>query len=131
MILPDTNILIAYFSKVTTVESLLDIHIRQRTILFSVICVSEFLVKARPQEINILKKLITSLKLIPIDQPIMEQAVVYRKRVVKKSKRVYLLDCFIAATAKVHRAILVTANPSDFPFKDIQVKQPQDIPLLT
>jgi len=41
-----------------------------------------------------------------------------------KTKRVHLLDCFLAAQAKINKLTLVTHNKSDFPMKDIKVISP-------
>lgn len=47
----------------------------------------------------------------------------YRKQSFK-TKRVHLLDCFLAAQAKINKLTLVTNNRSDFPMTDIKVVTP-------
>lgn len=124
MILPDTNILIAYFTHTEPVFSFMDREINKKSVVFSVIAIAEFLIKATAEESNIVTQMAEQTGIIPVDQAVMLQAVRYRKMAMKKHKRVHLLDCFIAASAKLHQAILLTYDRRDYPFKDLQIKQP-------
>lgn len=126
MILPDTNVLIAYFANRESSVSLLNNAILNRKLMLSVIVVAEFLVKADEIDAATFRQLIERIGIKEITREIMEQAVTYRKQTLRKSKRAHLLDCFIAATAKVHKAILLTLDRRDYPFRDLSVRQPEE-----
>lgn len=128
MVIPDTNVLIAYFSsKENLIVSMLDKMLEKQKVLFSVVAVAEFLVKAQDEEQKIMERMIAENSLIPIDAIIMKQAVRYRKQTLRKSRRILMLDCFIAATARIHKATLLTFDRRDYPFSDIKVRQPEEI----
>ena len=101
--------------------------LEKRQILLSVVSVGEFLVAASEAETAIVDEMIVILGIISIDRAIMDQAVVFRQHVLRKSKRVLLLDCFIAATAKLRNATLLTFDRRDYPFSGIKVKEPQEL----
>lgn len=127
MIVPDANILIAYFSTKSKTRPVFDELVISKKIIFSIVAVAEFLVGATEEEAKILAEMMKKNKLIPLDKNIMEQAVSYRKKTLQKTKRAHLLDCFIAATAKFYNATLVTLDSSDYPFSDLTVKQPEEL----
>lgn len=127
MIVPDTNILIAYSTIQEPAHGIVKQHIVKKTILFSIVAVAEFLVKATSQESELLRRMTDEIGLIDVNKSIMEQAVLYRKEALRKTKRSHILDCFIAATAKIHKATLLTCDKRDYPFPDITVKQPEEV----
>lgn len=127
MILPDTNVLIAYFAKSDLALSIVDNAIIHRKIIFSVITVAEFLIKADKQETSVFKEITNNIGITYIDYTILKEAIVFRRSTLRKTKRSHLLDCLIAATAKVHGAILVTYNRRDYLFPDLSAKQPEEI----
>jgi len=127
MILPDTNILVAYFKGSDLVTTLVDRAIEEKQILLSIIPIAEFLVKASSEEEAIIEQIIAMIGFIPLDQVIMNQTVVFRRQALRKTKRSHLLDCFIAATAKIHNATLVTFDRGDYPFRGLKVCQPEDL----
>lgn len=124
LILPDTNIFIAYFLRQEPAASLIKEAILEREIRFSVVSVAEFMVKASSRESSVMNKLLDEFGMIAIDREIVNQAVLYRKYIEKKIKKVYLLDCFLAASAKITGATLITYDVDDYPFTDISVKTP-------
>lgn len=127
MILPDTNVLIAYFAKREPLVFLLDKAILNKKIVLSIIVVAEFLVKANEIDAVVFRQLIGQIGIKEITREIMEQAIIFRKQSLQKSKRIHLLDCFIAATAKVHKATLLTFDRHDYPFRNLSVKQPEEL----
>ena len=56
-----------------------------------------------------------------MDETVAEIAAQYRQQFRRKEKQVYLIDCLIAATAKLYNLTLVTKNTKDYPMKDIKV----------
>ncbi|MBI4991550.1 PIN domain-containing protein [Candidatus Gottesmanbacteria bacterium] len=129
MILPDTNVLIAYFANHESSVMLLNEALLHKKLVFSVIAVAEFLAKANKEATTTMNHFVDEIGIKEITREIMEQAVTYRKQTLQKSKRAHLLDCFIAATAKVHKATLLTFDHRDYPFPDLSVKQPEEISL--
>jgi len=128
MVVPDTNVLIAYFSsKKNPIVYLLDKMLEKQNVLFSVVAVAEFLVKAKPVESDFFLQIVDEIGIVPIDKEVMKQAILYRKSTLQKTKKSHLLDCFIAATAKIHKATLLTLDRHDYPFSDITVKQPEEL----
>lgn len=124
MILPDTNVLIAYFRNYQPVTALLDHAIEEKQLLLSVIAVCELLVKATVEEESAVTQLIDKLGIIPVDRIIMDQAVILRRQALRKTKRSHLLDCIIAATANVHNAVLLTLDKRDYPFPNLVIREP-------
>lgn len=88
------------------------------------IVVAEFLSKASQLEKEKLKLITSRFGVISIDEVIGEVAGNYRQQFSNKKNKVYLLDCLMAATAKVCNLTLVTRNVADFPMKDIGVVDP-------
>jgi predicted nucleic acid-binding protein len=98
--------------------------VEQNLLSLSVIPVSEFLVGAKDEERIVIEPLIDLFGVLPIDLATARVAVDYRRKYALKTKPPYLLDCFLAATAKVHNLTLVTHNTADFPMKDIKIIDP-------
>lgn len=127
MMLPDTNVLIAYFSRNEPSATLVKNSILSRQLKLTVITVAEFLIKASAREAKVIRELVDQFGILEITREVMEQAVKYRKQVLRKQKRVLLLDCFIAATAKIQRATLVTLDKHDYPLAGLSIKQPEEM----
>ena len=125
MYLLDTNILIYAFQEKQPFSSLFIKWARKNELCLSVIAVSEFMIGADDADITKLKSLVENINLYDVDYEIAKQAAVYRKAFLLKQKKVFLLDCMLAATAKVNNLTLVTVNKSDYPMKDIKVISPK------
>jgi len=124
MFIPDTNILIYAFAGKEPFASLLVGWAKKKTLALSVIAISEFMVGATDEEIDRLKALAETVKVYKVDYEISILAAKYRRDFFRKKKKVFLLDCMLAATAKIHNLTLVTVNKSDFPMKDIKILEP-------
>lgn len=124
MYLPDSNVVIRAFQGYEPEASLLKRHIMKGSIKISVIVVAEFLVKATDEQTERFNNLLKEFGSLLIEEEAAIIAAEYRKQFLGKSKRVFLLDCFLAAQAKLKNFILVTNNRSDFPMKDIQIVRP-------
>lgn len=122
--LPDSNIFIKASKGFTTELSLINKQIEKNELMISVVAIGEFYAKATDFEKDMFDRLIARFGVLEIDEEVARLAGNYRKEFLGKSKRVYLLDCFLAAQAKVHKLILVTNNKSDFPMKDIKIITP-------
>lgn len=124
MFLPDSNIFIRAFQKKEKEATFLNKAIAQNKLAISVIVIAEFFPRALPEELEGFHKLLDTFQIIEIDRKISEVAGQYRKDFIRKTKRIFVVDCFLAAQAKVHNLILVTNNRPDFPMKDIKIIVP-------
>lgn len=128
MYLPDSNIFIRGVNRGARVETkFLQRNVLDKKIAISVIVVAEFLVKAEEEEIEVFNKLLKQFSSISIDEEIARVAGEYRKQFLRKINQRFLLDCFLAAQAKLNNFTLVTNNLSDFPMKDISIISPSSI----
>lgn len=121
--LPDTNIFIQAFNSLGNEAEFLNKSIQKKKLFLSSIVIAEFMSKANDQELASLEKLLKVFPVLIIDEKIARVAAGYRKQSLK-IKRVHMLDCFLAAQAKVHRLTLVTNDKADFPMKDIRIITP-------
>jgi len=124
MFLPDTNILIYAVAGREPFATLLTRWVSKNQLVFSVISISEFMVGADLEEKEKLINLVESSNIYDIDYQTAVIAANCRQEFMKKKKKVYLLDCMLAATAKTKNCTLVTVNTDDFPMKDIKLLNP-------
>lgn len=122
MYLFDTNVLILGIKAKEPDKSFLKRAISKKQIYLSVISIGEFLSQASEEEERKLNELI-GFPVLSVDLETAQVAAEYRKKFLK-TKRVQLLDYFIAAQAKLNNLTLVTNNKSDFPMKDIKIISP-------
>jgi len=122
----DTNIIIETFWGKEPVASLVESWIKEGVIAMSVVTVAEILSKANKREKEKLSLLTNKFGAFSIDITLAEIAGNYRKEFSRKKTRVYLLDCFVAATAKLYNLKLVTKNVKDYPMKDVEIIDPRD-----
>jgi len=120
----DTNVILETFWGKEKVAEKIGKWIESGKIVISVICMAEILSKASKKEERMLRMLVKEFGVVEINQEIAELAGKYRFEFLKKTKRVYLLDCLIAATAKFYGLTLVTRNTKDYPMDDIKVLDP-------
>lgn len=123
MFLPDTNIFILGLRGSEPEATFLKKAIEKNRLLVSVVVIGEFLSKVREQDVEAFDRLVNSFKVLPIDQKVARIGAKLRWESLK-TKRAYLMDCFLAAQAKIHNLTLVTNNKADFPMKDIKIISP-------
>lgn len=128
--LPDSNVFILAFHGKEPEATFLRYVIEQRRMKISNIVLAEIYSKDIRSERGIIDELIMEFGYLEIDDKISRIAGEYRHESIKKSKRAFLIDCFLAAQAKVHNLVLVTNNKSDFPMKDIKIISPQTINIV-
>lgn len=122
--LPDTNIFILGFQEKTPESRFLAGAITKAQLSISAVVVGEFLAKADGGEKRGFLQLMDVFEVLPVDREVAMVAAEYRKRMILKTKRVVMIDCFLAAQAKLNNLTLVTKNTSDFPMKDIKIIKP-------
>lgn len=124
MYLIDTNVLILALKSMEPDKSFLKRVISQKRLYLSVISVGEFLSQATQEAKDKFDKLLIKSPILPVDLETARVAAEYRKQLLQKSRRNLLIDCFLAAQAKIHNLTLVTNNKADFPMKDIKIISP-------
>lgn len=123
-VLLDTNVVLETFWGVEPVASAVKRWIEAGEIAISAITVAEVVSKASKAEKEKLDLLVSKFGVLPVDQVVAEIAGSYRQEFSRKQNRVYLLDCLIAATAKLYNLKLITENIKDYPMKDIDAVLP-------
>ena len=124
-LLPDTNLLILGLKGESVQGEVLHHLIKEKLLALSPIVIAEFLVRAKPFDQNVLRKLTSEFRTYLIDGETAQIAAEYRREFMRKKHKSYLMDCFVAASCKQHDLILVTNNTADFPMRDIQIYTPQ------
>lgn len=119
--LPDTNILIHALAGKDPYQTSVRAWINKNQLVLSSIVIAEFLSNATPDESRSFQKLLTICRTLPVDAAVAQHAAGYRKQFVEKKKKVWLLDCLIAATCKVYDVTLVTADKRDYPMQDMLI----------
>lgn len=122
--LPDSNIFIKASKGFEAELSFINKQIEENELIISVVVIGEFYTKATDTEKEMFDQLIARFGVLEINEEVAKLAGDYRKEFLRKSKKVYLIDCFLAAQAKLHNLILVTNNKADFPMEDIKIITP-------
>ncbi len=120
-VLLDTNIVLETFWGKEPIASKVRSWIESGEIAISAVTVAEIVAKASPEEKQKLDLLASKFGVLPVDQVVAEIAGNYRNQFARKQKRVFLLDCLIAATAKLYNLKLMTHNRRDYPMEDIEI----------
>lgn len=119
--LPDTNIVVYALLGREPFRSWFIENIKDKKISISTIVLSEYLSKVTESEEVAFKSIVDNVIVLPVDRKIAEVGARYRRQFGTKSKKVWLMDCLIAATCKVYGATLVTFDKKDYPMKDIKI----------
>lgn len=120
----DTNVILETFWGKEPIASKIKPWIETGQIAISAVSIGEIISKASQTEKEKLRLLISKFGALSIDQVVAEIAGIYRQQFSRKQKKVFLLDCFIAATAKLYNLKLVTRNVKDYPMADIEILDP-------
>ena len=124
MYLPDSNVLILAFKNHEPEATFLRHQLIKRSLAISVIVVAEFLVGANEEQKKKLDSLLREFPALEINEKVARAAAEYRRQFLRKTKKVFMMDCFLAAQAKIHNLTLVTNNKSDFPMRNIKIVDP-------
>ena len=119
--LPDTNVLIYALSGKEPHHTSVNTWIEENQLVLSSIVTAEYLSNATSQEEAPFRKLMQICRVLPVDADVALQGALYRKQFTRKQKKVWLIDCLIAATCKVFGATLVTSDKRDYPMIDIPI----------
>lgn len=120
----DTNVILEAFWGKEPAASKVKSWIEAGQIAISAVTIGEIVSNASQTEREKLRLLVSKFGAFPVDQVVAEMAGNYRQQFSRKKKKVFLLDCFIAATAKLYNLQLVTRNIKDYPMEDIEILDP-------
>jgi len=89
----------------------------------SVVTVAEIRAGMREEEQAATIALLESFDALSIDKKVAQLAGDLKRKT--RQQQLELDDCFIAATALIHQAVLITHNPKHYPHKDLMLKKPR------
>ncbi len=124
MYLIDTNIIIWVLRGNTIYERILQELKNKDAFSISTITIAEIYKNVFPAEFEDTNKILGQFEALDVTVPIAKIAGFYWKQYIKKLRKLHILDCLIAATAKEHRLTLLTLNTRHFPMDDIKVMDP-------
>jgi len=116
----DSDILIYCLRGKASVLILLEDICKTEVPAISSLSYFEICAGVHPPEEETVLNFLTSLRILPIDQMVAEEAGNYVRDFRKRGITLSSIDTLIAATAKLHGLTLVTANTRDFPMTDVQ-----------
>lgn len=87
----------------------------------SSITIAEVYKNVFPAELTKTEQLLNELMVFDVTGAIAKQAGLYWNQYIKHFKKLHILDCLIAATARENHLTLLTLNTRHFPMKDIKV----------
>ena len=87
----------------------------------SAVTVAEIRAGMRDEEEPATRAFLESFDILSIDKKVAQLAGDLKRKT--KQQHLELDDCFIAATALIHQAVLITHNPKHYPYKDLVLKK--------
>lgn len=121
LFLPDTNILIYALKGIEPYAGWVADKIKGNTLVLSSLVIAEYLSGASKYEVGTITLLVSKTTVLPVDLKVAEIGAAYKKSFSRKTKKVWLSDCLIAATCKVFGAMLVTSDKKDYPMGNISI----------
>jgi hypothetical protein len=117
----DTDIVIHLLKKQTEcVERFIELFEKKHTFLVSSVVVAEIYAGAFEREYEQIESLFGLCQLIDTNYEIGKQAGIYAKAYRKAFQAISLEDYLLAASAKIHNALLWTGNRKHYPMTDIE-----------
>jgi hypothetical protein len=124
----DTTVLVAHLRGDEEISQLLlDLVAAGHVLCVSCVNVAEIERGIRPRERKAATALLDRLTFLATTEEAAVRAGRYLAELGKRGRTLHLADALVAATARVHGAVLVTDNVADFPMRDVRVRRPTDV----
>lgn len=121
----DTTVLVAHLRGDEEISQLmLDLVAAGHLLCVSCVNVAEVERGIRPKERRAATTLLDRLTFLSTTVEAAIRAGRYLAELSERGRTLHLADALVAATARVHGAVLVTDNVADFPMRDIRVMRP-------
>lgn len=121
----DTTVLIGQLRGDPTVADLvLSLHREGHSLCTSCVNVAEIERGIKPKERKAAERLLDRLEYLSTTKEAAFRAGRYQREWGRRGRTIQVADALVAATARVHGAVLVTDNVDDFPMRDIRVRRP-------
>jgi predicted nucleic acid-binding protein len=118
----DSTVLIDYLRGKPAVERVDRLRHAGDVPATTAINVEEIIRGLRTKEQDAAQRLFMGLVVLPIDLRVGETAGAWRREHAERGITLWQADCLIAAAAALHRAVLATGNPKDFPMSGVTVE---------
>jgi predicted nucleic acid-binding protein len=122
MYVVDTNVLVWILRNKSEYIDWFDQEVDKTILSISTITVAEIYKNLFPSELISTEEWLGRFQILTVTGKIAKQAGLYWQQFSKKNLN--LLDCLIAATAKINFAKLVTLNTKHFPMSDVEILKP-------
>jgi len=120
----DTDVLIWILRGNNKIINFIEKKLKKSKPAISLLSAAEIFKNIYPKEVKPTEKFLKAHILLSINYQIAKTAGLYWKEYIKKRKKLGILDCLIAATAKCNNLKVITCNVKHFPMKDIKVINP-------
>ena len=117
----DSDVIINYFAKHQPAVSLIAQISQVEAPATTVLSVVEVKIGVKDAQMPKVERFFNALKIIPLDEEIVNLAVDLIRKFSKKGKVRHLVDACIAATAMVNTMVLVTGNKKDYPMEELKL----------
>jgi len=124
----DTTVLVAHLRGDEEISDLiLGLVAAGHVLCVSCVNVAEVERGIRPRERKAATALLDRLTFLATTAEAAVRAGRYLAEFAKRGRTLHLADALVAATARVHGAVLITDNAADFPMRDVRVQRPSDM----
>lgn len=121
----DTDIVIWVLRNDTEIVAAVKHAASQYGTSISTVTIAELYKNIFPSEVTATEDFISHQMIVPVSEEIAREAGYYWQQFHKQITTLSLVDCIVAATAKVNRSRLLTINVRHFPMTDISVCNPR------
>ena len=124
MLLLDTDVVIWMLRNYKPLITKLSTIYPSESRVLSTVTIAEIYQNILPTEFSDTEEFINQHEIIVVSIEIAKTAGLYWNQYHRRLKNLGIIDCIIAATAKIHQAKLITLNAKHFPMKDIAIVKP-------
>lgn len=121
-ILPDSNVWIRYFAADPRVVGLVEEAIVDQAVVIPTVVAFEFFVKATMEQMVVMEEICRNNLIVNLDMEVAKRAAWIRKELLAKDRRRILIDCIVMASARLHKAEVITFDARNFVNIPMKVK---------